>query len=89
MKNIYLIFLILLLSNCETPYKIVETTTIDTVSGKHIITKTKYFNQNSTQNPSIQVISTPTFGYYYPFGYPHYNIPRIILPYRYGHGHRH
>lgn len=67
----------MLLSSCNTPYRIVETITTDS-TGKQVRTISKYYDYQTVTAPqaSLNVVTSP-------FLYPHYNpyrYPRMIGP---------
>lgn len=80
MKTLIFILIIALIG-CNTPIRVVETITTDSVTGKSVKVITKYYD--STRQPSVNV--TPYYnpwpwGWYDPFwrGTPWYS-PRTII----------
>jgi hypothetical protein len=71
-----LLVALLFLAACDTPYKIIETTTTDS-TGKQLTIKTKYYQQSD--GTYVHVSTYPVYG-----GgllYPYYR-PTIVVPYR-------
>jgi len=71
LKKLAALFILVLLFACETPYKVIETSTIDS-TGKEIKVKTKYYQQTNGYSVTPPVLYG---GVVYP-----YIAPRIIVP---------
>jgi hypothetical protein len=88
---IVFLWVVMFFASCETPYKITETITKDSLGKEiHVITKT-YSNNNVEVVPqaSLNVVTTPFIGYpFYSTYYTPFYTPRVIVPVRIGGGFR-
>ena len=85
LKKLLVLFAIILFIGCDAPYRIVETTTIDS-TGKQIHTIQKYYDNLTTVVPqaSFNVIATPFFYRPYPVVIPQYRQYPIVRGRSYG-----
>lgn len=76
MKKI--IFSLLFLVSCSTPYKIVETYTTDS-TGKTLKVVQKFYNDQPVSSTTTEVnfISGPMF---LPYRYSYFYVPRVYVP---------
>lgn len=81
LKKLAALFMVVLLFACETPYKVIQTTTTDS-TGKTTIIKQKYYLQGEVSRiqPSVNVVTSPLW-YQIPY-YTPYIVPQINIPYR-------
>ena len=89
MKNLILI-LLLILTSCESAYKITTTYTTDSLGNK-VKTIKKEYKERADSDFYIQITPYPQYGYMDPFYYPHYRPyyrPYYRPPYRPNYGPR-
>jgi len=92
MKYLLAIFLILLFAKCETPSKIIETYSVDSLTGKTTKTVQKFYDPTPTPIYREEYINLDPFFYrpYRPYYYnnypiiirPNFNRPNYGRPYR-------